>query len=709
MAKKVKKPRFISGLWRVFRFFLLCGLMAGLILGAAILYLYKDLPPAENIYTTFRRHSIRVFDQKGNLLATYGDVYGDLVPVEQMPDYVANALLAIEDKRFYQHFGIDFIGIARAIWANYRSKSVVQGGSTITQQLAKNILQAHKLYDHQDRSLKRKAQEAILAFILESRLTKKQILTLYLNRVYFGGGAFGIDAAAKRYYGRSAREISIYEAAVLMGLLKAPSRYSPAENPERSENRTKQVLLKMVEGGFLTPRGMETVLLMASPPPSITSGNSVRYFTDWVVDSLRHYVSLNQDLDVITTIDLDLQKKVESAAKKLMQTVGKKWNADQTAVVLMTETGDVLAMLGGTSYRQTKFNRVTQALRQPGSSFKFFTFLSALENGLTPETLMPDGPITEGSYRPRNYLYTPRGEVTLLEGFAKSINTVAYRVAQNNISSTIQLARRLGVTSPISHNLSISLGSSEMTLLQLTGAFATIANKGVQVIPHGIQEVKSKRGHTLFRWTPSQKQIVASSVVNDMFSLMRAVHQSGTARMIQIGQPIACKTGTSQNYRDHWVVGFTPLSHPNLMTQQLVFGMWTGRDSDKPMTRVPGGAPSRHLCQWLLQDIFKKRPKQDFSSPFTNPDIGTVLEAPLPPPPDVDPIGNILQHQETASDNQNVNQSSTIVENQHDTNTAEVVSDKRQAFGGWERNKDTSPQKEQAGSDSLDALLSSSS
>lgn len=594
-----KRPSFLRrALWRLFKYFSFLFAIGVLSVVGVIWYFSKDLPHINEIFLSYRRPCIRVFSDNKTLLATYGDVYGEMVSVNDLPKHVPEALMAIEDKRFYHHFGIDLMGIARALWVNYHSGGVVQGGSTITQQLGKNILQAHKMYGYQDRSIKRKIQETILALLLEAKLSKDQIMTLYLNRVYFGAGAFGIDAAAMRYFGRHARQLTLYESAMLMGLLKAPSRYSPAQNPEKSEERARQVLLKMIEAGFITQKAMDLSLMMASPPPNVTNTSSVHYFADWVIDSVRHLVSLDQDLDIYTTLDLNLQELAHQKMKVAMKQYGEKWKAGQMALVSMTPQGAVKAMVGGTSYAITKFNRATQALRQSGSLFKFFAYLTAFENGLTPEHLIPDTQVSFDGWQPKNYLYKSQGEVTLRRGFAKSINTAVVRLVKLlGLARVVQTARKLGITTPIPYNLSIALGSGEVTLLEVTGAFAVIANHGRRVLPHGIKRVQSKKGHVLYRWEPSEDVVVSPYATNAMLDAMQAVVKQGTGWRTNIDRPSACKTGTSQQYRDLWLVGFTP---------ELVTGVWTGRDSDQPLTHSTVGSPSSHLWRDFMKAALRK-------------------------------------------------------------------------------------------------------
>lgn len=597
---------------RAFRrllFYILGAALSGLcVLAALVFYFSRDLPPIDSLFLAYRRPCIRLFAANGSLLATYGDAYGDVVPLRALPDYVPKALVAVEDRRFFQHFGIDLWGIGRALWTNYQSGRVVQGGSTLTQQLAKSLLQAHQLYGIYDRSIRRKVQEVILSLVLEMKLSKAQILTLYLNRVYFGAGAFGIDAASIRYFGKPSTQLSLYEAALLMGLLKAPSRYSPAQSTKRAENRTKQVLQTMVNAGYLTPGGMEATLTLASGSPEITNASSVHYFTDWVIDHLRQIVSLNQDLDVITTLDLQQQELATQQLTRVMNKRARRWGADQMALVCMTPEGSIKAMVGGVNYAESKFNRVTQASRQAGSLFKFFTFLEAFEQGWTPEDRMDDTPMEIGGWAPRNYLYEAQGDVSLKEAFSRSINAVAVRLAhQVGVKALAKAARRLGITTPIPHNLSISLGSSSITLLEVTGAFATLANQGVRVKPHGILTIKNRHGHVLYTWTPPTQTVISPRALADMLYVMQAAVNGGTARRARMKtQPTGCKTGTSQLDRDLWFVGFSP---------QLVTGVWTGRDSDKPLTYQAGGSPSGHLWQAFMQKALQPYPPGVFRVP----------------------------------------------------------------------------------------------
>jgi len=372
---------------------------------------------------------------------------------------------------------------------------------------------------------------------------------------------------------------------------------------------------------------MQTSLVMATPPPEVGNGSSVRYFTDWVVDTVSQYVSPQQDLVITTTLDLGVQHLVEEKAKEVMAASGKKWHAEQIALVSMSPDGGVQALLGGTDYTLTKFNRATQALRQPGSVFKFFTFLTALESGMTADSMVSDIPPVIGTWKPKNYRYTPQGQVSLEEAFAKSVNASAVRLAmQMGVKRVIGMARTLGITTKIPPNLSIALGTGEVTLMELTGASASVANGGLRVYPHGILFIKNKAGRLLYRWEGQKETVLQPTTVENMRRLMGAVMKTGTGRSAAIGRPALGKTGTTQDYRDVWFVGATP---------ELITGIWAGRDSYKPMTRMPGGAPPLHLWKAVMEALLAGKPVVPFpvvSSPLvSSPGVSSSGVSPSSP------------------------------------------------------------------------------
>jgi penicillin-binding protein 1A len=600
-----KKPptqrrRRLSIKWVIFRLFLTMAIWVMCLGGMGVLWFSYDLPDISRLQATARRPSVTIMTQDGSIIGTYGDLYEDMIRVQELSPYIPQALMAIEDRRFYSHFGVDIIGLVRAAYTNYRADRVVQGGSTITQQLAKNFLMTQGLYSHNDRSLRRKIQEAIMAVWLEWHFSKDQIMTIYLNRVYFGSGTYGVDAAAHKYFKKSARQISVYEAAVIAGLLKAPSRYSPTAHPERSRARAKVVLDQMQEAGYI--RSADEAFRQgdtAYQADTSSRGNGYQFFADWVYDSISNYVTIaNKDLVVITTLDLSMQKKAEDATLNLLEDMGKELKTSEIAMVAMTPNGAVRAMVGGKSYRGSQFNRVTQALRQAGSAWKPFVYLAALEYGMSPETRISDEPITIGTWTPRNFrTHRPRylegDDWSLEEALAKSVNTVAVRIAhQIGTKRIAETARRLGINGKIVTDLSMALGTTELTLLDLTAAFGTFANKGISVWPYGILAIKDKAGFVLYqRENESGSPVIDLKYVKQMNRMLTGVVNNGTGRAAKLSFPVAGKSGSNGDI-DAWFVGYTP---------DLVAGVWTGNDNNKPMNKISTGGrlPARAWAAFM--------------------------------------------------------------------------------------------------------------
>ncbi len=547
------------------------------LIGGVVAWYAYDLPRVDRIAAAARQPSVTLLATDGTLLASYGEVYGARVSVAELPPHLPLAVLAVEDRRFYQHGGVDFRGLLRASFANLRAGRIVQGGSTITQQLAKN------LFLTPERTLKRKIQELLLALWLERKFTKDQILALYLNRVYLGAGTFGVDAAAQRYFDKPAARINLYEAALLAGLLKAPSRYNPARNKDRAARRTSQVLAAMTDAGFIT-EDQAAQARREKTRGRAAAGAQARYFTDWVMAQVSDYVGpADRDLTVITTLNPVYQNIAETELVALLDGEGRKRRVDQGALVLMDPGGAVRAMVGGRSYDVSQFNRATQALRQPGSAFKPFVYLAGIEDGLRPGHKLDDAKITVEGWSPRNYGRKYNGRVTLREAFARSLNSVAVRVSERaGRDRVVAVARRLGITSKLAAHPSIALGASEVTLLELTGAYATFANRGRGAWPYGILEVRGPGGEVLYaRAGGGPGRLVAPRAVEDMTDMMAATIAWGTGKAANPGRPAAGKTGTSQDFRDAWFVGYTA---------EVVAGVWLGNDNDAPMDRVSGGS-----------------------------------------------------------------------------------------------------------------------
>jgi len=569
------------------------GIIAGLLVGG---WYFTDLPDIDTALEATRRPTVTLVSADGQVLAARGDLYGAPVQLRDLPPALPNAVLATEDRRFYHHFGIDLIGLARATWANMRAGRIVQGGSTLTQQVAKN------LFLTPERSVKRKVQELMLALWLEYRFSKEQILTIYLNRVYLGAGTYGVDAAARKYFNRPATRLSTYQAAMLAGLLKAPSRYNPLASPDRAEARTAQVLQNLVEAGYLTAaqvsaaeRGKGRVLVPRSQ-------RIARHFVDWVLDQVPSYVSGgDHDLTVITTLDADLQQRAERSLERGLAAEGRQRRAANGAVVVMDPTGAIRAMVGGRNYAASQFNRVTLARRQPGSAFKPLVYLAGLEAGLSPDTLMLDAPISIRGWAPKNFDDKYQGNMTLDVALARSVNTVAIRVAQKaGPERIVAIARRLGIRDDMKPDLSLALGTAETSLLDLTAAYGPFANGGFGVWPFGIQEIRDGRGKTLYRRTGAGPgRVVPARFIAPMNRMLAHVISDGTGRNARLDRPAAGKTGTSQNYRDAWFIGFTA---------DFIAGVWIGNDDGTPMKGLTGGGLPARLWAQVMRAADGNRP-----------------------------------------------------------------------------------------------------
>jgi penicillin-binding protein 1A len=557
----------VGGIWSAFAALLFLGWCA------------FDLPDVSSLNDVKKQPSITLIAADGSLLASYGDLYGEFTHLDQMAGSLPAAVLATEDRRFYSHLGIDPIGLLRALYVNLTSGGLVQGGSTITQQLAKNVFLTP------ERSLHRKGQELLLSFWLEHNFTKNEILELYLNRVYFGSGTYGVDAAARRYFGRPAKDVTLLQAAMLAGMLKAPSRYNPNNDPIAAATRAQVVIQNMVDAGFITEEQANqtgtdaTAAEDNAPLPPVA-----RYFSDWALDQVSSYIGFtNADLVVQTTLDPRAQSSAERNLAQILAKEGPKQNASEAALVSLTPDGAVRAMVGGVDYKHSQYNRATQAMRQPGSAFKAFVYLNAFEHGLTPDSTFVDAPISIGKWRPGNYNDKFYGTVSLREAFARSLNSVAVQLSERTgRGDVIETAKRLGIDTPLGNDASIALGTSETTVLDMTAAYATFANKGQGVLPYGITRIQTRDGKILYERAGSGLGAVASPIaVREMLDVMSATVDWGTGKHAQIDRPAAGKTGTSQNFRDAWFIG---------LTAQLVTGVWVGNDDNKPMNKVTGGS-----------------------------------------------------------------------------------------------------------------------
>jgi penicillin-binding protein 1A len=576
-----RKSRRRSGRSLIARLFYGCvllGLWGGIALVALVAYHATQLPPIDQLAVPKRPPNIAIVAADGALLANRGETGGRSVSIKELPPYLPRAFVAIEDRRFYSHTGIDPLGIARALVNNLTGRGGMQGGSTLTQQLAKN------LFLTQERTASRKVQEAILSLWLEHKFSKDQIIELYLNRVYFGAGAYGVEAAAQRYFGKPAREVSVAEAAMLGGLVQAPSRLAPNRNPEAARARAALVLAAMAEEGFIKPEQQKEALAKPGTAKRRAGAGSVNYAADLVMDVLDDFVGkIEDDVTVVTTIQPALQAAAEKALVDELDQKGAKFGVEQGAFVALRPDGALRAIVGGRNYGDSQFNRATTAKRQPGSAFKPFVYLAAIEKGLTPDDIRQDAPINLRGWSPENYSRDYRGPVTLRDALALSLNTVAVRVCMEvGPKAVVGVAQRLGIASPLKPNVSIALGTSEVSPIELVGAFAAFANGGTGVIPYLIAEVRGPNNRVIYRRKEGGLgRVVSPAAVGMMNSMMRETLVTGTARKAEIpGWEAAGKTGTSQDFRDAWFVGYT---------STLVAGVWLGNDDGTPTKKVSGG------------------------------------------------------------------------------------------------------------------------
>ena len=546
-------------------------------LGALVAWHAGQLPPIDQLAVPKRPPNIAILADDGTLLANRGDTGGAAIHIKDLPPYLPKAFIAIEDRRFYSHWGVDPLGIGRAVLRNVLKRGGMEGGSTITQQLAKN------LFLTQERTISRKIQEAILAVWLEHRYSKDQILELYLNRVYFGSGAYGVEAAARKYFGRPASETTLQEAAILAGLMKAPTKLAPNRNPDAAAERATQVILAMVREGFISENMGKLALINPAQAAAPRGAGSVNYAADYVMDVLNETLgAIDDDIVVTTTLSNALQGAGERALTEELDKKGARFGVSQGALVAIDMNGQVKALIGGRNYAESQFNRAVAARRQPGSSFKPFVYLSALEKGLTPGTVREDAPINLRGWKPENSTHEYQGPVTLTRALSMSLNTVAVRLAMEVSPKTvIATAHRLGVASDLRPDASIALGTSEVTPLELVNAYAPFANGGLGVQPHIIAKVRRADGKQLYqRKGSSFGRVIEPQHVSMMNAMLQETLLTGTARKAELpGWQAAGKTGTSQDYRDAWFIGYT---------SQMVAGVWLGNDDGSATKRASG-------------------------------------------------------------------------------------------------------------------------
>jgi penicillin-binding protein 1A len=545
---------------------------------ASIAWVASTLPPIQSLEIPKLPPTVEIVGVDGKPLVTRGE-RGGAVSLRELPPYLPRAFIAIEDRRFYHHHGVDPLGLLRAALANIAHRGVSQGGSTITQQLAKN------LFLTQERTVLRKLQEVMLALWLERKFSKAEILELYLNRVYFGSGAYGVEAAAQRYFGKPARQVKLAEAAMLAGLVKSPSKLAPSRNPDGAERRAQMVLAAMTEMSFITETMAKAAMAQPAHAVQVAGTGSVNYVADWIMDVLDDLVGrVDQDLVVETSIDPVLQTAAEKALVDELAQKGQKVDVGQGAVVAMSPDGAVRALVGGRNYAESQFNRAVAAKRQPGSAFKPFVYLTAIEHGLTPDSVREDKPIALKGWRPENYGREYYGPVTLTQALAMSLNTVSVRLTlEFGPAAVAKTAYRLGIASKLDPNPSLALGTSEVSLIELVSAYVPFANGGSAIIPHVVERVRTAGGTVLFARSPQPLgRVVEARDVAMMNSMMRETLTIGTAQKAQLPRwPAAGKTGTSQDFRDAWFIGYTA---------HMITGVWLGNDDSSPTKKATGGS-----------------------------------------------------------------------------------------------------------------------
>jgi penicillin-binding protein 1A len=582
----------------------------------------SDLPDTSKLYDVKRQPSINYLDRSGALLAVRGSQYAPPVDLDALPKYVPAAFIAIEDRQFYHHFGFNPWGIVRSLAWNLTHDGPQRGGSTITQQLARNLFLSPA------QNYRRKAQELILAVWLELKFSKKQILALYMNRVYFGAGAYGIEAASQRYFNKPAQQLTIGEAALLAGMMKGPARYSPVSAKERAARRATIVLDEMVRIKAITPEQRDEAFRTPVQVSATLANQRAQYFTDYIDAQVRSLVGEpTEDLVVETTLDLPIQVSAERAVKLGVEGHIKQ-GVQQAALVAIDGEGRIRAYVGGADYNESQFDRATTARRQAGSAFKPFVYLTAMEAGRTPNVTVVDEPVKIGNWEPKNYTNKYLGPITLQTALAQSINTVAARLANEvGTSNVAATARRLGITSKIQLDPSMALGAVEVSPMEMAQAYAPFANGGFLAKGYGIERIRTASGKVLYDHSVDKQArtaVIGSPGLQYMNQMMREVVTSGTGTRARVGgYDIAGKTGTTSDYKDAWFVGYTG---------GFVTAVWTGKDDATPMKRVTGGGAPAEVWRTFMAAALPRLK--------STPIPGGVIEP--PPPPTEDPIGDLM-------------------------------------------------------------------
>ncbi|MDR0552644.1 MAG: transglycosylase domain-containing protein [Holosporales bacterium] len=615
-----KKKTIFSILFKYFVYTFFAGFA---VVACALFYFSKDLPDLNNLKTTIRNPAVVVQTYDGAIIGAYGDLYEDVVMVEDLPRYVPEAFMSVEDRRFFYHFGIDFIGFFRAMYKNLLLGKVVEGGSTITQQLAKNILIGEGVVTHYDKSVVRKIKELLLAMWLEHKFTKSNIMMMYLNRVYFGAGAYGIDAASRKYFNKQARDMTIYEAALLAGLLKAPSRYNPASNSQNAQERARVVLEAMESQKFIE----NAEKIAKEGAKKVFSGekktdNNYMYFCDYVYDQAKKILGdIEDDIVVVSTFDIGKQKAAEEAVQFYINTESKRYNFSEAASVCIGRDGKIMAMVGGRSYSKSQFNRVTQALRMPGSAFKIFVYGAALEYGYQVDDMISDAPITIGNWTAKNYKWRSVGQLSLLDAFTHSVNSSCIRLAKDiGIKRVAKFANKLGIGNVSRHDMSVAIGTTPVTLKDLTCAYATFMD-GTPIWSYAILEIRTKDGKILYERDANDRKskVIDEETLENCRILLRTVVRRGTGRAANVNEHVYGKSGSNGD-DDAWFICFYDPDNPEEKDKGFACGVWIGNDNNKvQMTHdsTGGRIPARIAARFMknvLQNYVEEE-EEDESPP----------------------------------------------------------------------------------------------
>jgi len=601
-ASKKAPGRFRVWFFRLFKIGLALAFIVGIALVITVATIRSELPGFEDLKSSPNGQMIRVLSVDGREIISIGPSFGRWLNYEDIPDIMKEAMIAVEDRRYENHIGVDPIGITRSLVVRYERGHWAQGGSTITQQLARNLFLTNS------RTFGRKGREMLLALAMERKFSKEQILELYLNKVYFGGGAYGIDAASRRFFAHSAKEMSLGEAAIIAGLVKAPSRYSPTADAQAAIGRATVVLEVMQDNGSITAeQAANTVPAQVKLAPEPRQ-NSARYFTDWALPQLDLLIDEpNKPLEVWTTLDLGMQ---QAAANAIARGVPR---GSQGALVAIDRDGSVRAMIGGTDYVSSNYNRATKSVRQPGSVWKVFVYMAALEAGYSPNDTVTDEPVTIDGWTPRNSGDRYAGDISVRTAFAYSKNTVAAAIGNDiGTSSVANMARRFGISTPINTSPSMVLGTSDVRLLDMTQAFASIHAKGAYIAPYAITKVRTIDGELLYQNKAAKSRVLVDPwVAAGITDLMQTAVNAGTGKAAQIGRPVAGKTGTTSSNKDGWFLGFS---------SGLTTGVWMGRDDAKPVNGLQGGrAPAQAFANFMRVAV-DKREVEEFDTELVLPE-----------------------------------------------------------------------------------------